>query len=227
LSTIFSDPLRVPIVAGVNVTLMSHFEFGVSATVVEHAGLALAAVVTEKLPEGVNAVNVTLAFPVFVTVTCCAALVVFAFCAAKVSELVESETCRTGATPVPLSGKDCGVFAALSAITTEPVIVPVEVGVNVIRYALRPRKSGAGKERIVDLVGIARSQIRGAGDESDEAPVPGNSGTKTRAVALDSVESEREESRRGCATGRGPETGVAHEHVGGFVSIPGDEVVGV
>jgi len=104
LSRMLSDPLRGPIVVGVNVTLISQLEFGVSATVVEHAGLALAAVVTAKLPEGVNAVNVTLAFPVFVTVTCCAALVVFAFCAAKVSELVESETCRIGATPVPLSG---------------------------------------------------------------------------------------------------------------------------
>lgn len=70
--------------------------------------------------------------PVLVRVTVCAALAVFKVWLAKVR--LELERLTAGAVafaPVPVRVIVCGEPAALSAMVTEAVRVPVAVGVNV------------------------------------------------------------------------------------------------
>jgi hypothetical protein len=66
-----------------------------------------------------------------VNVTVCAALVDPTVCALKVNVPGASVTAGTGVTPLPLKATVCGDPAALSVIVSEPLRVPVAVGVNV------------------------------------------------------------------------------------------------
>src|SRR5439155_1409932 len=69
--------------------------------------------------------------PLLVKVTLCAVLVVFVVWFANVSEVGDSVTVGTGATPVPDRPTVCGLALPLSAMLTDAVRVPVAVGVNV------------------------------------------------------------------------------------------------
>ncbi len=71
----------------------------------------------------------SVAVPLLVSVTACAALVVPTCWLLKVSVLLDNVT--AGAIPVPLRLTLCGLFGALSVIDTVPVRVPVAVGVKV------------------------------------------------------------------------------------------------
>jgi hypothetical protein len=91
-------------------------------------------VVSRKSP-GLAPVNempliVRAAFPVLLSVTVWAALVVLRFCRLKVR--LAGETLAMGALPVPVKFTICGLVVALSEITNEAVSVPGPVGVNVI-----------------------------------------------------------------------------------------------
>jgi len=69
--------------------------------------------------------------PLLVKVTPFAALVVFVAWFANVSEVGDSVTVGTGATPVPESPTICGLALPLSVMVSDAARVPVAVGVNV------------------------------------------------------------------------------------------------
>src|SRR5574337_64510 len=72
------------------------------------------------------------ALPVLVSVTDCAALVVFTVWLANVRPAADRLTAGAGtAVPVPVRVNECGLPAALSVMVTAAVRVPVAVGVNV------------------------------------------------------------------------------------------------
>ncbi len=71
----------------------------------------------------------SVAVPLLVSVTACAALVVPTCWLLKVRVLLDNVT--AGAIPVPLRLTLCGLFGALSVIDSVPVRVPVTVGVKV------------------------------------------------------------------------------------------------
>src|SRR2546421_4983123 len=85
-----------------------------------------------KSPLIVRLLIVSVAFPVLLSVTACAALAVPTVWFPNVKEVGERLT--TGAVlvepPVPVSGIVCGVFGALSLSVTAPVRVPVAAGVK-------------------------------------------------------------------------------------------------
>ncbi len=75
---------------------------------------------------------VSVAVPLLVSVTACAALVLPTCWLPKLRLVLERVTAgAAGATPVPVRLTLCGLPAALSVIDTVPVRVPVAVGVNV------------------------------------------------------------------------------------------------
>lgn len=74
---------------------------------------------------------VSVAMPMLVSLTDCAALVKFRFWVAKVRVVGASVTAET--TPVPLKETVCGLPAALSAIKTEAEWAPAVDGANVTR----------------------------------------------------------------------------------------------
>ncbi len=75
---------------------------------------------------------VSVAVPLLVSVTVCAALVVPTCWLLKVRLVLERVTAgAVGATPVPVRLTLCGLPAALSVIDSVPVRVPVAVGVKV------------------------------------------------------------------------------------------------
>ena len=76
--------------------------------------------------------------PLLVKVTLCAVLVEFVVWFANVSDVGDSITVGTGATPVPERLMVCGLPLPLSAMLTDAVRVPVAVGVNVTLIAQDP-----------------------------------------------------------------------------------------
>ena len=74
----------------------------------------------------------SVALPVLVSVTVCAALVVPTCWLAKVRLALDRETAGAATLlPLPVRLTVCGLPAALSVIVTLAVLVPVAVGVNV------------------------------------------------------------------------------------------------
>jgi hypothetical protein len=91
------------------------------------------------------------AFPLFVSVACCAALAVPTRWLPNASVEV-SETTGAGCVPVPLSATACGLPAALSAIDTEAVLAPVAVGLKVaeiVHVAFTASVTGATGQSLV------------------------------------------------------------------------------
>lgn len=123
-----SVPVRVPVVAGLNVTDIVQVAL-LPASIVLH-GVDPPATAA-KSPLVPNESDV-LAVPVFLTVTIFAALVVPTVWAANVSLAGVTVTMTVPAeAPVPERLTVCGEFVAWSVIKIEPVRVPVVVGVNV------------------------------------------------------------------------------------------------
>src|SRR5437879_11049277 len=76
-------------------------------------------------------VTLSSALPVLLSVTDCAALVVFSSWLPKLKFVADKLTMGAGAAPVPVRLMVCGLPAMLSVIVTAPVRMPVAVGVNV------------------------------------------------------------------------------------------------
>ena len=137
LSTMLTEAVRLPVAAGVNVTLIVQLPF--AATELPHV------LVTAKSPGSVPAVPIVVIvkawFPVLVRVTDCAALVVPRFWLPKVRAPVERAT--AGAVPVPVRASASGLLWRLSAMLTVAVRVPEAVGENfttIVQLALTPNE---------------------------------------------------------------------------------------
>ena len=94
------EPVRVPVVAGVNVTLIVQVLPAASMPV--PGPPALQVLVSAKSPIAAPTEIVVLAVPVFFTVTALIALVVFSACAANVSLAGEIVMVTEPVPPVPL-----------------------------------------------------------------------------------------------------------------------------
>ena len=91
----------------------------------------------------------TAALPVFVSVTLCVALALRVWLP-KLKEVVLDVSCRTGASPVPLSGIVVGEFGALlTNVRLLEVLVP-DVGVKLkVKVVDFPGANASGKARPV------------------------------------------------------------------------------
>jgi hypothetical protein len=123
-------PFRVPIAAGVKVTLR--------VQLAPAARLALHVFVSEKSPLTVMPVMLRAALPLLQSVTVCALLLVPTCCAGKVKEVGERLTTSV-ATPVPVRLTVWVAGLALSVIVKVPLLDPAAVGVKVtLRVQLAP-----------------------------------------------------------------------------------------
>src|SRR6516225_1976295 len=87
---------------------------------------------SEKFPEIVTFVNVTLKVPVLVTFTVCVnPLLVLTTWGMKLTVVGVTTSVFVGVTPVPVNVTVRGLPGALSVILTEPLRVPAAKGVNV------------------------------------------------------------------------------------------------
>jgi hypothetical protein len=121
LSETISDPVRLPPVTGVKVTLIVQLAAGL-----RFPGQLS---VCEKSPTALTLETTMLALPVLVNRTACAELEVPTVCSAKVKELTDKVF--AGAPAVPLRESVCGLLGAESVTMIVPILLPVEVGVNV------------------------------------------------------------------------------------------------
>lgn len=117
-----SVPLRAPVAVGVKITLI--------VQAVPGATVAAQLLVWLKSPLATIAETLSMASPVLVRVTDCAALPVLTSWAANVSE--EAERLATGAIPVPLKVVVGAGPAALLLTLNEPLRLPRAVGVKTI-----------------------------------------------------------------------------------------------
>jgi hypothetical protein len=134
--------VRAPDAVGLNVTLIVQFAFAAS-----DAGHVFVCAKSPRLvPVTVTPEIVNAAVPVFVTVIACAGLVVFSACDANVKLVGANVTTGVlAAAPVPVSGTNCGLPAALSAKLTFALRAPVAVGVNVtltVQFAFAASEAG-------------------------------------------------------------------------------------
>jgi len=125
-SVMVKVPVRVPVAVGVNVTLIMQFAFAASV-----AGSVPHVFVCAKSPDAAMELIVRGPVPVFVSVTGCAALVVFSSWLLKVRVVGASVTAGVGVSPVPLSAKFCGLVLSLSVSCNVAVSLPTTVGLNV------------------------------------------------------------------------------------------------
>jgi hypothetical protein len=121
-----SEALKLPVVAGVNVTLTAQVMVG--ATVAPVQVSALLAKSLGFVPPIAAVEMFRLLVPVLVTVTVWAVLVVLA---SWVKVKPGAEKLTAGAVPVPLKVTVCGLPLALSVKTSEALKLPVVAGVNV------------------------------------------------------------------------------------------------
>ena len=121
LSVIVTAPVPVPVAVGVNLTLIWQLDPAPSVD--------LHVVVREKGLLAVMTTDLSVAVPVLVIVTVCAALVVPTVCAANVK--LVSERLTAGAVPAPERVMVCGLLPASSEMVIAPVNGPTVVGVNV------------------------------------------------------------------------------------------------
>jgi hypothetical protein len=117
-------PVRVPVAVGLNVIENTHGGF--SSPMLGHC----ARVAPAKSPDVTILLKINGKFPLFDTVTVCAALVVPTAWLPNVNEVGAIPIAT--ATPVPVSVTVCGLPVALSVNVIVPLRVPAAVGVNVI-----------------------------------------------------------------------------------------------
>lgn len=123
LSVTVNEPVRVPAVRGVNVTVT--VQLAAAFSVVGQLFVCAKSPVAAETVSGVDT------FPVFFTMTALPALVVFMVCAANVSLAGVVVTVTTAATPVPVRETVCGAPTAVSLIVGWPGRLPAVVGSNV------------------------------------------------------------------------------------------------
>jgi len=117
-------PVRVPVAVGLNVIENTHGS--ASTPMLGHC----ASVAPAKSPVVTMLLKISGKFPLFDTVTVCAALVVPTAWLPNVNEVGAIPI--ASATPVPLRATVCGLPVALSVNVIVPLRVPAAVGVNVI-----------------------------------------------------------------------------------------------
>src|SRR5271155_1789207 len=117
-------PVRVPVAVGLNVIENTHGS--ASTPMLRHC----ANVAPAKSPVVTMLLKISGKFPLFDTVTVCAALVVPTAWLPNVNEVGAIPI--ASATPVPLRATVCGLPVALSVNVIVPLRVPAAVGVNVI-----------------------------------------------------------------------------------------------
>jgi len=123
VSVTVNEPVRVPVVRGVNVTVTVQLAAAISVV-----GQLF---VCAKSPVAAETVSGVDTLPEFFTVTALPALVVFMVCAANVSLAGVVVTVTTAATPVPVREAVCGAPKAVSLIVSCPGRIPVVVGSKV------------------------------------------------------------------------------------------------
>lgn len=122
-SVTVNEPVRVPVVRGVNVTVTVQLAAAFSVV-----GQLLVCAKSPVAAETVSGVDV---LPVFFTTTALPALVVFTVWAANVSVAGVVVTVTTGSTPVPVRETVCGFPNAVSLTSSWPGRLPEVVGSNV------------------------------------------------------------------------------------------------
>jgi len=120
LSVMLMAPLRLPTEVGINVTEI--LQFAPAARELPHV------CVSAKSPDALIEAIVSAAFPEFVSVMACAALVEPVACEAKVRLVGASVT--AGATPLPVNVIVSGESAALSVRVIAAVLAPTADGVK-------------------------------------------------------------------------------------------------
>lgn len=121
LSLTLKVPVRVPVVVGVNVTLMEQLEFA--------ARLVPQVLVCEKSPVTEIPLIESAAVPVLLSVTVCGVLLLPTTTPLNVR--LEGDRLAMGAVPVPERLAVCGLPTALSVTVIVPVREPVAVGLKV------------------------------------------------------------------------------------------------
>jgi hypothetical protein len=121
-----TDAARLPTVVGLKVTVITQF----APLLTLPPQLSLRVKSPAFAPVSVMPEIVSVAPPLLVSVTVCAALVVPTSCALKLKDATPIET-AAGVTPMPIRLMMCGLPAASSVKDTAPVRVPVVLGVNV------------------------------------------------------------------------------------------------
>lgn len=121
LSLMVTAPLRIPLSAGVKVTLT--VQLAPIPTLVPQL------LVCAKSPDAAMLATVSAASPVFVNMNCLALLVVFTSWLGKAME--ETDRLTNGAMPVPAKLSVCGLLLASSKTVTVAVRLPRSEGVNV------------------------------------------------------------------------------------------------
>ena len=119
LSVMLRDPVRLPNVVGVNVTVIVQFP--------ETATVAQVFVCVKELafvPVTATALMIRGAVPLFETVTVCVAADEPTVVLAKVRDEGETPAIGVGTTPVPVRAIECGEPAALSTMLTAAVNKP-------------------------------------------------------------------------------------------------------
>ncbi len=126
LSAMLTEPVTLPIDAGLKVTVIAHVPL--AATLV----VQVLVCVKELSPLTVTAglFHVSAAVPELVTVIFCVAAVEPTAVPAKVRLAADRVTAGAGASPVPVSPAVCGEPLALSATLTTAASEPTAVGVN-------------------------------------------------------------------------------------------------
>src|SRR5690348_11100272 len=119
-SSMVSDPVRLPLDAGVDVTLTVQV-----APTLRTVGRVPQELVCAKSPLVVMLLMLMAVFPVLVSWTVCAGLVCPTVCAAKVREVCETDSVPADVTPPPVTVIACGFPAALSVMVIWSVTEPV------------------------------------------------------------------------------------------------------
>jgi len=141
LSVMVIDPVRVPVVVGVKVTVIVHEE----PAITEVPQLFVCA----KSPDAVIEAMARAPLPVLDSVIVCAGDVEPTSRLAKVRDEVDRFTPGLTMVPVPVSATLCGLPEALLATETNPVRAPSAVGLNVTLMVQEPPAATVAPQELV------------------------------------------------------------------------------
>jgi hypothetical protein len=131
LSMMVKVPMRVPAAVGVNVTLIVQLAPAASGVAGGVIGQGVALGLAAKSPDAAMEMIVRGPVPVLVSVTVCAALVVFSVWLPNVRLVGARVTAGVGIAPIPLSAMSCELVLVLSVSCNVAVSAPTTVGLKV------------------------------------------------------------------------------------------------
>jgi hypothetical protein len=130
LSVTVTEAVRLPAAAGVKVTLIVQLAFASSVALL--AGQVFLCVKSPLFVPPIPMLEmVSGALPLFVSVTTCAEVLVVVVTSWLPTLKLFAPKLTAGPTPTPLNITLCGLFAALSVMVTDPVLVRGNVGAKV------------------------------------------------------------------------------------------------